>query len=264
MNQPSDQTDPSNEQPPRAPDGMGVQGYELEQREERPQTVYSPPLVVVEEVVPVSAPDPDEAATPTVAPAGALAEPADPYDGALSPLAAGVHGGVWAAIGPRVLLAVGSLLLLGAVALGVYNMGPAPVPEGTSPTLAELPSWWHRIGRGVVVLLTGAIHAGTGLVAAYATSRVLGLKLGPIDLTLARVFVAVAGFLAVFNLSIPIPFVGGVLKVALAAGVYWGALVLLLRRIDRVHLLLSVHAGVATLLYAHMWMWAKVLPFVQR
>ena len=167
---------------------------------------------------------------------------------------------------PRgVVIGFGVVLALSAAFLGAYNMGPMQIDTGTGVGLGAEATGLHRAARVFVVLAAAAIHTGTGLVALGVACKFLGCKLGPLGLAAARVFVAVSAFLAVICLSIPVPWVGGVIKALLAGGAYWGIVFLFFgHRVDRANVVLGLHAGIAGVLYLHMWVWAWVMPFVVR
>jgi len=154
---------------------------------------------------------------------------------------------------PRVvLLVLGAVLLMMAVGLGAYNLAPT----------AELT---HRLARGAAIVLGCLLHIGTGLGALWIVAQVQGRPLGRIDLAVERLFVAVAAFLCVFNLSIPIPFVGVVLKVLLAIGTYWGSVYLLMgRNPQRTTAISLAHAVIAALVYLQMSLWAFAHELVVR
>lgn len=151
------------------------------------------------------------------------------------------------------LLGLGGLLLAFAVALGWFNM----LPEASGV---------QKLARGASVVLGCVLHVGTGLGAVWAVAQVQGRSFGRIDLAAERLFVSVAACLCVLNLSIPVPFVGVILKVALAVGAYFACVLLLMagRDVQRTMAILIAHSGFAGLVYFHASLWAFANEVVVR
>lgn len=60
----------------------------------------------------------------------------------------------------------------------------------------------HPVVNSVLVVYTALVHSVTGVAALAIAALVLGLKLGPLDLALARMLVCVSAFLLCSNLNI--------------------------------------------------------------
>ncbi len=142
----------------------------------------------------------------------------------------------------RVLLAVGgAIAIVAMVAAGVFA---SRAPEAS---LSEIVLSVFRAGYDVV------LHTGTGLVAVFASARILGLPVGRLDLAVARVLVVFAVFELVSVAVAPVS-VGGVaigrwVYVPAAIGSYFLAAWLLFGRARAETLLLTL---------AHTVLWAFV------
>ncbi|MCU0689317.1 MAG: hypothetical protein MUE97_06220 [Phycisphaerales bacterium] len=162
----------------------------------------------------------------------------------------------------QTLLTVAIVLLTGAVVLGMVFMGRADAGDGR---LGDTPTWLHRAARAGTTMLSGVIHTMTGLVAVYLGAKVLGLKVGSVAGAIARMGVAVSACLLVLSVSIPVPWVGPVLKVLLAGGAYYGVVLLLFgRRVERANMLLSIHAAMAMLLAIYGGLGDVAGPYILR
>jgi hypothetical protein len=160
------------------------------------------------------------------------------------------------------LLTVGIALLGCAAVLAMLFMGRVTDADGR---LGDAPTWLHRAARGASTLLSGVIHTMTGLVAVYVGAKVLGLKVGSVAGAIARMGVAVSACVLVLSVSIPVPWVGGMLKALLAGGAYYGLVLLLFgRRVDRANTLLTIHAAMVLLLAIYGGLAGVAGPYVLR
>lgn len=157
-------------------------------------------------------------------------------------------------------LAIATLALAGLTA--AYFVAQVENADGLR---GPEPNWFHRVARFMLVVLAAGIHTTTGLAAAYFAAKIMRLQIGSVAATVARMGLAVSAFLFVVSFSIPVPYVGPLLKALLAGGAYYGLIYLLFgRRTDRANILLAMHAAIAGLLYFHTQLYAFVAPVVQK
>jgi hypothetical protein len=124
----------------------------------------------------------------------------------------------------------GVLVLLAGVLAGVY---------------ADHAHWAHVL----ITLYWALLHTGTGLGALVLAAMLLGRRVGSFEGAAARMLVAVALFLAVYSLDIPLT-QGKLEEVVLAAGAYFGGLVVAFRLMPRDAAVIGgAHFGVALLLW---------------
>lgn len=62
----------------------------------------------------------------------------------------------------------------------------------------------NKLAMSLLVLYSGLIHTGTGLVAVYLTARLHNQPVGQIELAAGRMITAIGAFLLIFNLNIPL------------------------------------------------------------
>lgn len=135
-----------------------------------------------------------------------------------------------------VLVGIGITLLVLAVAVTIWF-----VPSGAA--------WYVYLARPVVIILQAATHTATGVAALWVCTRVLKRPAGSYQLAAARLFVAVSAFLLMFSIRIDPPWLSAILAVVLAAGAYWGCVLLLFTRdVSDTNTLAAVHAGMALVL----------------
>jgi hypothetical protein len=147
-------------------------------------------------------------------------------------------------LGRGVLLVIGACLLGLGVGLGAYTM-----PETASVT--------HRLARGASIVLGCLLHIGTGLGALWMVAQLQGRAIGRIDLAVERLFVCVAACLCLFNVPIPVPYVGPVLRVGLGAVAYIACVFGLFGRdARRAGAIAAAHATLAALVYFQASLWA--------
>lgn len=144
----------------------------------------------------------------------------------------------------------GVVLLLAAIVLGWWFMKP----DTTFGT---------KLDRSLLIILESATSVGTGLVAVWCAAWLLKRPLGKVDLAAARLFVAVTAFLMVFSVSIPIPYLGVVIKVGAACAVYWLAVLVLIGRDERTTRYIAIgHAAATLTLFVQTFLWSGTSDWV--
>jgi hypothetical protein len=135
---------------------------------------------------------------------------------------------------PLVYAIAGVCVLCGAMVAAAMN---APKPDiGVRAALALL------------VLYHAILHTGTGVAAIWLAARYVEQRLTHLELAASRIFLALACFLLVASIRIPIehPFLESLVRFPLAIGVYFLAIFALFRRNRQETLLfLLFHAGAA-------------------
>ncbi len=124
---------------------------------------------------------------------------------------------------------VGGFLLIGAVVAAAMNT------QG------------NRFATCLLVLYTGIVHTGTGLVAVYLTSRLLSKPVGQLELAGGRMLTAVGAFLLIFNLNINLIGTTKWEELVLAAAAYAGIIAGLFR-------LWGQRLGMLVLSHVLLWM----------
>ncbi len=122
-------------------------------------------------------------------------------------------------IKPGVLLIAGVVALVAAMIAAGINAAPRAA-LGSSAVFTLL------------VLYKAILHTGTGLAGLWAAAKFVDHRLNHVDLAAARMFVAVAAFMLVWSLHIPIQtaFVERTLRFLGAVACYWVILFALFRR----------------------------------
>ena len=136
---------------------------------------------------------------------------------------------------PAMLVIAGTVALIAAMIAAGVNAAPHG-SMGASAVFALL------------VLYKAILHTGTGLAGLWAAAKFVDHRLNHVDLAAARMFVAVAAFLLLWSLRLPISieFLEHTLRVLLAIACYWLVLFALFRR-SRMETTLIVlfHVGAA-------------------
>jgi uncharacterized integral membrane protein len=164
------------------------------------------------------------------------------------------------AAGPRWFVIGGLIASVIAVVAAGINTAPQSITE---PILQRSP-----MVIPLRVLLAGldvAMLTAAGIASAYLVGIYFKRKFGSSAGVAARVFLATACFLAVWNQHIPIPYLGHPLKIVASIGVYLLVAFLCFRKdLGLVRYLALAHLAVAVLLSLQSYLWSSVYPFVMR
>jgi hypothetical protein len=149
---------------------------------------------------------------------------------------------------------------------------PAMIMGGVMLFLAVCLAWWFtkaetsfgiRLERSLLVVIESVTSVGTGLVAVWFASWLTQRPFGKVDLAAARLFVCIAAFLLVFNVSIPVPYVGWLMKVVAAMGIYWLSVWAFIGRDPKTtHLVALGHAVTTVIIFVQTWLWSGTFDAV--
>lgn len=161
---------------------------------------------------------------------------------------------------PKPFVIAGLIASLIAVVFAGINTAPESITEPVmqrSPMIIPL--------RVLLAVVDVAVLSAAGLAAAYLSSLFLRRPLGSIAGVAARLFLATAGFLAIWNQHIPLPYVGQVLKIFIAIAAYGLILFWTFRKdLGLVRFVALTHLSLAVLLGLQSYLWSSVFPFVMR
>jgi hypothetical protein len=130
--------------------------------------------------------------------------------------------------------------------------------------VTEDAQWWHRLERGLLVMMEAVTSVGTGLVAVWFAAWLTQRPFGKVDLAAARLFACIAAFLLVFNIYIPVPYIGWLIKIVASIGIYWLSVLLFIGR-DRktTNLIAIAHAVVTIAIFIQTTLWSDTFKFVK-
>jgi len=109
--------------------------------------------------------------------------------------------------------------------------------------------WW---AAGLSTAYLTVLFTATGVVAVLVASHLSGMVAGKLDLVAARVFLAVAAFMLVFSLNLPVlGFFNRFAVTLLAVALYWLVLTIMFRQsLQRIFIAMAAHFSLSIALWA--------------